>query len=76
MGAEFKILREHEPVSAATARLIDQLQEAFALTLSILKESPIVVLPETATDEQLQQAIGQLVQVGIGYLELAKLLPE
>ncbi len=76
MGAEFKILREHAPVSTTTARLIDELQEAFALTLSILKESPIVALPETATDEQLQQAIGQLVQVGIGYLELAKLLPE
>ncbi|POO56765.1 hypothetical protein [Agrobacterium rosae] len=76
LGEEFRIVREHEPVSATVENLIDHMQEAFALTLSILKEAPIFSLPQTTTDEQLREALQQLIHVGMRYFDLAKMLPE
>lgn len=76
LGEQFSILREHEPLDAATGVLIAKMQEAFTQALAILQASPITTLPEGPSDEDLQEALRQLVQVGIHYLDVAQRLPE
>jgi hypothetical protein len=76
LGEEFRIIRDHEPVSLQIEDLIDHMQDSFALTMSILKEAPILDLPDIATDEQLRGALRHLIQVGMRYFDLAKMLPE
>jgi hypothetical protein len=76
LGERFNVLREHQPLDAATTILVTKMQEAFARTLNLLQESPITTLPDTSSDEDLREALHTLVQVGIHYLDVAKRLPE
>ncbi|WLR91547.1 hypothetical protein [Shinella zoogloeoides] len=76
LGERFNVLREHQPLDAATTILVTKMQEAFALTLKLLQESPITTLPDAPSDEDLREALHTLVQVGIHYLDVAKRLPE
>ena len=52
------------------------MQEAFAQILLLLRQSPITMLPEATSDDDLQEALHKLVQVGAQYLDVAKRLPE
>ena len=76
LGTQFNILREHLPLDAASEALIAKMQEAFTQTLLLLRQSPITMLPEAPGDDDLQEALRKLVQVGARYLDVAKRLPE
>ena len=60
----------------ASEALIAKMQEAFAQILLLLRQSPITMLPEATSDDDLQEALHKLVQVGAQYLDVAKRLPE
>ncbi|EGP57993.1 hypothetical protein G3A56_13180 [Rhizobium oryzihabitans] len=76
LGTQFNILREHLPLDVASEALIAKMQEAFAQILLLLRQSPITMLPEATSDDDLQEALHKLVQVGAQYLDVAKRLPE
>lgn len=76
LGEQFSVQREHKPLDAAAGILIAKMQEAFALALRILQESPITLPPKEINDEELKEALRNLMQVGIKYINVAKCLPE
>ncbi len=75
LGHDFRVIREPEEIDSSTEKLIETIQETFVEALALLKDAPIMALPELPSDEELRSAMHKLVLVGGQYLDVAKQLP-